>query len=232
MAVDIGEMLDRLLTEGARHSDDAHDYELTMVPLGDVTLPTGRVVACDPLARTGEALPFTVSVPPGRYPLRAWVAVAYLAVSGLMPCRSLATVPAAPGPLWLNRVEADRRTAALHLVIRDEPITSWEPALVTGPAELDEDGFVVHPVDTGLATLADERALEALSTWDYADVEKVFVPSVPPDTPGLVGTVTDPATGATVLAVEPGSGDGAYASFVGRTATGEVAAFVTDFRVL
>ncbi|UQU67076.1 DUF4241 domain-containing protein [Couchioplanes caeruleus] len=232
MAVDIGEMLDRLLTEGARHSDDAHDYQLTMVPLGDVTLPTGRVVACDPLARTGEALPFTVGVPPGRYPLRAWVAVAYLAVRGLPPSHSLVTVPAHPGPPLRNRVEANRRTAALHLVIRDEPITSWEPAVVTGPAELDEDGFVVHPVDTGLATLTDERALKALSTWDYAEVEETFVPSVPPEVPGMVGAVTDPATGANVVAVEPGCGDGAYASFVGRTAAGEVAAFVTDFRVI
>ncbi|MEV4707412.1 DUF4241 domain-containing protein [Actinoplanes sp. NPDC049316] len=225
MAVDIGEMLDRLLTEGARHSDDTHDYELTVVPLGDVTLPTGRVVACDPLVRTGETQPFTVGVTPGRYALRAWVAVAYLPLRGLTP----ALVPASS---LRNRLEADRRTAALQLVIRDEPVASWEPALVAGPAEVDEDGFTIHPVDTGLATLADERALQSLSTWDYEEVEAVFVPSLPPEAPGRLGAVTDPASGANVVAVSPGCGDGAYASFVGRTATGEVAAFVTDFRVI
>ena len=232
MAVDIGEMLDRLLTEGARHSDDTHDYDLTMVPIGDVTLPTGHVVACDPLVGTGETQPFTVSVPPGSYPLRAGIAVAYLSTRTLTPAALRAAVPTASEPPLSHRVEAERRTTCLQLVIRDEPVRDWEPALVPDPPFRDEDGFAAYPVDTGIATLADERALKALSTWDYAAVEAAFVPSCPPEAPGALGAVTDPPTGANVLAVTPGCGDGAYATFIGRTADGEVACFVTDFRVI
>jgi len=232
MAVDIGEMLDRLLTEGARHSDDTHDYELTMVPVGDVTLPTGHVVACDPLIPTGETPPFTVTVPPGRYPLRAWVAVAYLPARTLARASSRAAAPATAEPPLRNRVEAHRRTAALQLAIRDEPITAWEPARPPDPSFLDEDGFAAYPVDTGTATLADERALRSLSTWDYKDVESAFVPPHPPDIPGTLSAVTDPTTAANVVAVHPGCGDGAYATFIGRTAKGEVGCFVTDFRVI
>jgi len=270
MAVDIGEMLDRLLTEGARHSDDTHDYELTMVPLGDVTLPTGRVVACDPLVDTGETPPFTVTVPPGRYPLRAWIAIEYLPARALHqsdrppagtphpsdrppalaphpgsrpptqaphpssrpPARAPHPGSHSPAPLLRNRLETDRHTTALQLVIRDEPATTWEPARPPNPPFLDEDGFPAYPVDTGTATLADERALQSLSTWDYAAVEEAFVPTQPPESPPALTAVTDPPTAANVVAVTPGCGDGAYATFIGRTATGEVSCFVTDFRVI
>ncbi|OJF11899.1 hypothetical protein BG844_23690 [Couchioplanes caeruleus subsp. caeruleus] len=227
-------MLNRLLVEGARHVDDACDYRLTGVPLGDVTLPTGRVVACDPLVHPGETPPFTVTVPPGRYPLRAWVAVVHPAAalaSGSPPSGSPTRDRAS---LARDRPESDRRTAALHLAIRDEPVVAWEPAAVPDAdrALLDEDGFWAYPVDSGIGTLADECALAALKTWTYARVERVFLPEPSPPAPGALRAITDPATGAGVVAVSTGWGEGAYATFVGRTAEGEVASFVTDFRVV
>ncbi|GGQ54301.1 DUF4241 domain-containing protein [Couchioplanes azureus] len=261
MAVDIGEMLDRLLVEDARYVDDTHDYRLTMVPLGEVTLPSGRVVACDPLVHPGETPPFTVTVPPGRYPLRAWVAVVHPAAGDrpggrrLADQRVLASGPPPGGPLTRDRAspardhaastrdratpgrdrpESDRRTAALQLVIREEPVVAWEPAVVPGadPGLLDEDGFWAYPVDSGVGTLADECALAALETWAYARVERVFLPEPPPPAPGALRAIADPATGADVVAVSTGWGEDAYATFVGRTASGEVASFVTDFRVV
>ncbi|MEV4638885.1 DUF4241 domain-containing protein [Actinoplanes sp. NPDC049548] len=214
MAVDIGEMLDRLLTEGAHHFDDTHDYRLTMIPAGRVSLPTGHVVACDPLSGPGETPPFTVTVPPGRYPLRAWVAVA---------C-----------PASYHGVESDRRTAALQLVVRDEPVATWEPARParTGPSFVDEDGFFAYPADCGTATLADRQALAALRAWPYERVERTYLPEPSPPAPAALDAVTDRATGANVVTVCTGPDDGGYATFVGRTADGEVASFVTDFRVL
>ncbi|GAA2498755.1 DUF4241 domain-containing protein [Winogradskya humida] len=218
MAVDIGELLGRLLSEGARHSDDTHDYHLTMVPVGDVTLPTGRVVACDPLVYAGDSPPFTVPVTPGRYPLRAWVAVISFGPPG-------------------NPVESDRRTAALQLVIRDQPTTTWEPARlpdppVPDPASVDEDGFPVYPVDSGTGTFADEQAVTALAGWPYERLEDAYIPAVIEAAPSPLDAVTHEASGANVLLVSTGWGDGAYATFIGRGADGEVTSFVTDFRVL
>ncbi|MFI7599599.1 DUF4241 domain-containing protein [Actinoplanes sp. NPDC049681] len=262
MAVDIGEMLDRLLTEGAHHFDDTHDYRLTMIPLGTVALPTGHVVACDPLSRPGEMPPFTVTVPPGRYNLRAWVAVSQPARrsagtpapgpgrAAAAPVRDRtgqhAGSPRSPGhrgasprtsagdPSVRHGPEADRRTAALQLVVRDEPVASWEPAIPAeaGPSFRDEDGFFAYPADCGAATLADQRALTALEAWPYERVEETYLPDPSPPAPAALGAVTDPATGANVVAVGTGWEDGGYATFVGRTARGEVAAFVTDFRVI
>jgi hypothetical protein len=42
---------------------------------------------------------------------------------------------------------------------------------------------------------------------------------------------TDPATGANVVLVAAGWGDGSYPTFIGRDADGAVVRFVTDFLV-
>ena len=42
--------------------------KVTTIKLGDVILPTGRIVATDPLVQP-ERKPFLVTVPPGRYPV-------------------------------------------------------------------------------------------------------------------------------------------------------------------
>jgi hypothetical protein len=208
MVLDIDAMLERTLSPGAEHSLAGRDYVMTMVPVGDVVLPTGRVVGCDPLVSAGSAEPFTVTVAPGRFPLRGWVAVEHV-----------------------QGAEVDRHTAALQLVVHDEPIARWEPALLPGQevAALDEDEFFVHPVDAGASTLADEVALAALAGWEYERVEAAFVPPRMPAAPGALCAVTDEATGANVIAVS--AGDGSYPTFVGYTAGGEVAAFVTAFLV-
>ncbi|WP_240670047.1 DUF4241 domain-containing protein [Actinoplanes solisilvae] len=49
--------------------------------LGTVHLPTGQVVGCDPLMPSTE--PFLDAVEPGRYPLRAWLAVPQRRVAAL-----------------------------------------------------------------------------------------------------------------------------------------------------
>jgi hypothetical protein len=50
--------------------------------------------------------------------------------------------------------------------------------------------------------------------------------------PGAAGAVTDEPSGANVILVSSGWGDGAYPTFVGYAAAGEVSSFVTDFMVV
>jgi hypothetical protein len=174
-------------------------------------LPTGKVVACDPLVP--QATPFVDVVAPGRYPLRAWVAV-----------------------LSEDGAESQRRTAALHLVVADEPVATWTMALLPGQnlASLDEDGFFGYGVDAGTGTLADQVAIEALSKWDYEQIEEAFIPAQIPDDPieAVIAAVVDDDTAANVYIVGSGWGDGVYATYVGRAEDGRIAGFVTDFRVI
>jgi uncharacterized protein DUF4241 len=203
----VADMLERVLTNGAEQDD----YVVAMVPAGEAALPTGRVVGCDPLSFTHLAEAFTVRVPPGRYPLRAWMAIRHH-----------------------DGTEIERHTAALQLVIRDERAVGWEQALLPGqdPARLADNEFFAYPVDTGTGTLADETALRALTQWTYERVEAAFVPAVSLPPPATLAAVTDRRTGANVVLVSAGRGEGSYPTFIGRTGSGEVACFVTTFSVL
>ncbi|MCC3763329.1 DUF4241 domain-containing protein [Glycomyces sp. TRM65418] len=182
------------------------------VELDKTVLPTGRVVGCDPLVDP-ESLPYLVTVEPGAYPLIAWVAV-----------------------LSKDGKETDRRVAALELRIGDAPAVAWEMAVANpdlNVEELDSDGYFGYPVDAGCGTLADEAALRPLGEWDYDRTEEVLIDEADWEgpVPGLASAVTDPTTGANVVLVGSGWGDGSYPTFIGRDADGAVVRFVTDFLV-
>jgi hypothetical protein len=201
----------RLLTPGTRVEHDGLTYLIERHDLGTVVLPSGEVVGCDPLVAHDD--PFTETVAPGSYPLRAWIAV-----------------------LHRDGREWQRRVAALHLVIQDTPAATWTMALCEGqdPAALDGEEFYGYGVDAGVGTLADVVAIRALEDWDHERVDDVFIPARVPDDPvaATIGAVTDEATGANVFAVPSGWGDGGYPTFVGRAADGNITGFVTDFCVL
>jgi hypothetical protein len=203
--------LNALMVEGARFEGGSSAYVMAARDLDDVVLPSGRVVGCDPLVGVDSAEAFTVQVRPGTYRLRAWVAV-------------VSSIRGAPQP----------RTAALQLVISDAVAARWEMALIEGQelAGLADDGYLGYPVDAGTGALADEVAVRALADWTYDDVEEVFIPDEMPPPPSALGGVIDKATGANVISVSSGWGDGVYPTYIGYGPDGEITGFVTDFLVV
>lgn len=203
-----------LLTPGARYADEDTTYTVEPHHVTDVVLPTGKIVGCDPLAMADSAQAFTVTVPPGIYRLTAWVAV----IAGH------------------GKQERDRRVAALQLTIRPEQAVRWDLALTEDqdPAELGDDEFFGYGVDAGTGTLADLAAIQALAEWDFDRLDDVFIPAQLPEkpVPGAIVAVTDEANGGNVATVSSGWGDGCYPTFIGYTAAGEPACFVTDFMVV
>jgi Protein of unknown function (DUF4241) len=200
-----------LLTPGFNAEDDGVGYVVEPHDLGVLAVPTGNLVGCDPLVP--HTTPFVDTIAPGRYPLRAWVAV-----------------------LNKDAVEWQRRVTALQLVVVDEPAASWSMALLPDQnlADLGDDDFFGYGVDAGTGTLADQAAIEALSEWDYERVEAAFIPAHIPDDPieAVIEAVVDEPTAANVFVVGSGWGDGAYATYIGRAADGRITSFVTDFRVV
>ncbi len=96
------------------------------------------------------------------------------------------------------------------------------------------DAYYGYPVDAGVGTLADLVAVRALASWDYDRLEEVYIPARLPETPvpGAIDAVTDEQTGANVITVSSGWGDGVYPTFIGYTAANAVTSFVTDFRAV
>ncbi|MBO1335883.1 DUF4241 domain-containing protein [Streptomyces sp. VRA16 Mangrove soil] len=183
---------------------------------GELWLPSGHVVAGDPFIAlgSGECEPFSVAVEPGRY--RVDAAVATLVTPGEPP--------------------ADRpheRVAAARLVIRDEPVATWEHALQTGQeaTDLADDEYFGYGVDAGTGCFYDAESDAAFPECegDEGPLWDVFEKHDHAPGPYLV---TSPSTGHTVAAFGSGWGDGAYPTWIGRTAAGEVACFVTDFFVI
>ncbi len=200
-----------LLKNDSRVVRDGAEYVIEDRLVGVVTAPSGQIVGCDPLTDAREVSPFTVTVPPGRYELRAWIASIHHGVSG-----------------------TDIRTVALQLVVREQPTMRWELALTEGQnlSELGTDGFFGYPVDAGVGTLADLVAVRALADWDFDRLDDVYIPAQVPPAPAAIDAITDEATEANVITVSSGWGDGIYPTFVGRAADGHVTAFVTDFMVI
>ena len=94
---------------------------------GTLRMPSGRLVATDPGWIDDRDQPFTVTVPPGEYPVRLSVA------------------------RFADNPE-NKRVAAAKLVIRDEPAQSWEMALLPGqdPRTLMNREFYGFGVDAGM----------------------------------------------------------------------------------
>jgi hypothetical protein len=178
--------------------------------LGEVSLPDGRLVACDPWF---SGVPFARRLPAGRYPVELRVAAF---------------------------ADRDQRTAAAVLRVAPGDPVAWEMAVRKDaegePAPAGhEHGF---GVDSGTGSLASPRALEALEatyeeshpdfekpdplqsmlhetyrhTWSWANVE------IEPD--------------ANVVAFSTGLGDGFYAVWWGLDGDGQVVCALVDLGVL
>jgi hypothetical protein len=206
---------ERVFAPGTRHT--LPDGAIATVRLRQDTslwLPSGRVIAGEPFTFVGQdsADAFVQRVPPGQYPL-----VLVLAV--------------------FER-DMGEMIAAARLVIRDEPVVSWEMAVSDGldVSELDDDGFFGYPVDGGTGGFVD-AATSATLVGDDDDyngyIDQLQMSMYVDDTDYTApGTLTDDEGRTVVVAFTSGDGDGHYPTWVGRTADGEVACFLTDFFVL
>lgn len=199
--------IDAAFTPGRRWTLTDRTIVTDVVDAGTVRMPSGRLIATDPGWIDDTVEPFETTVEPGDYRVE----------------------------LGVLRFEDDPdhvRVTAARLVVSPDPAVSWELALLPGqdPRLLGEDQFYGFGVDTGTDCFFDAAARTAF--------EKIL--DIELDEEGLIddvmGTKTavvpDPESGATLVAYSSGWGDGSYPTWIGRTASGEVACFVSDMLIL
>jgi hypothetical protein len=201
------EHLDLLFAAGTRLVLDTSEFIFALgdtvlaevLQAGVLRMPSGRLVATDPAWIHAGAPPFTTTVPPGEYPVL------------------LSLVRWADDP-------QHERVAAAKLVIRDDPVASWELALLPGqdPLFLRDGAFFGFGVDAGMACFFDAIATSAMArqgeTFTLGD--------------NITAELSDPESGANLIAFDSGWGDGLYPTWIGRTSSGDLACFVADMLLL
>jgi len=189
---------------------DGHKMDETRLVhrhIGDLVLPTGRLVACDPLVFP-DAPPYNLQLPIGTFPLI--LSVAHFAT--------------------------DQRVAFATLRLSQNAPSTWEMMTVGDQdlSNLEEDQIFGYGVDSGTGCFMDQVASRVLSktmqerndffetiiakmkknyvqTWDWTDME---------------------FGAANLIAFSSGLGDGVYASYAGFDSENSVSVIVTDFGVV
>jgi hypothetical protein len=197
---------------------------------GPLVMPTGALTAHDPLVFMNDK-PFTKTMRPGTYPV-------------------------------ILAIHHDREVAAALLKVRDARPVRWEIAVLPGEAPghhfypVDSgtgcyvDASVARTIMAREAAELERQAAHAKAqgvspsnkdAWDRAmdvaardrkDLLGLFVDNGLQGPGQLANVCIDAETGGNIVAFSSGAGDGSYGVYVGYDATGEVAAFVTDFDVL
>lgn len=183
------------------------EREITVTLIGELNLPTGEIIACDPLTAGADWPALSRKVKPGRYPVslleaQGRVAAAILRFRSGTPVRwQLATLP-------------NQDTSALK-----------------------GDEIFGYPVDTGLGSFMDKTAMVLMSEQQdkleaeqnyYDDVLAVEFES------NQDRLMHHPVAGnpLNIAMFSSGWGDGVYPSFWGLDAAGAPLLLMTDFGVL
>jgi uncharacterized protein DUF4241 len=198
-------------------------------------MPTGRVVACDPLYCV-DTPPFTTTVQPGAYPVI--LCIAQFPETGEHRI-------AEPG---------ERRIAAAMLRVQPGPAVRWELAICQEEKEKPADAEAIETavageasysdgaycVDSARGAFMDEAAIDAFlarsgaskeehegAAWD-ARVDFLFEYLVEEDHNNLV---LDEQSGLNMVIFPSGWGDGEYACYWGLDAHGSPVCLSTDFGI-
>lgn len=200
---------DSFFVPGVAVAIDEDATVLDVLETADLAAPTGRLIACDPFVQADDhdyVKPFSVRVPPGHYGMEVAVAV------------------------FDNGV---RLPVAARVIVSAEPVARWELATREGEdaRELGPEQFYGFGVDTGMAAFVDEGALAALTSV-AVDEDGPLMTAIFEEDGAAAWSVPDDGSGQTITAYRSGFGDGSYPTWLGRTAEGEPAQFVTDLHVI
>ena len=218
----------RLTKDGTSFTNWLGDITIERRYVGDVTFPTGEVVAFDPYYPLETDLPFSEVVPSGRYPLV--LCVAHFKQSPIRWNHDRTES-------WKN---PDQRVAAAILEISPQVPVRWEMATTSEQdmGVLEEGEVFGYSVDSGTGSLMDIAAKAILQRQyeeddyrysDYLDetMDENWVPSWSWAIP-----VVEQASGLNCAIFISGLGDGTYASYWGYDEVGSVICLMTDFGIL
>ncbi|WP_024295157.1 DUF4241 domain-containing protein [Lacrimispora indolis] len=176
-------------------------------PLGLLNLPTGKIVANDPLC-IYETEPFEKAVKPGQYPVF----------------------------LYVQHIQDDRRVAFAEIRFTESSPVYFEPALIKGQdaEKLSEDEYYGYGVDSGTGGFMDELTCGEFTAL-IGTVDDGMIPELEKaldDSYVYTYSAANynlPGTDNNLTVFSSGYGDGCYASYWGYDKNHELCCLITDF---
>ncbi len=198
-----GEYLSSALCDGAT----VGNVKLEHRRVGDLVLPTGELVACDPLV-CPEREPFELKVPVGRFPV-------ILSIADL---------------------NGDQRVAFATIRFEEAAPTAWDMMTLGGAdrSKLGPGEFFGYPVDAGTGCFMDRMAAETLDRMMTEDSEYFWtiIHEMEETEVNTWSWADMPFGKGNMIVFSSGFGDGVYATYVGFDEGGKVIAVVADFAVV
>jgi hypothetical protein len=185
--------------------EDGDPVEMSTRVLGQLRVPSGRLLVADPFTTTFEE--------PGP-------ALARTAPTGIFPVE-----------VALARFDdADQRIACARVRFGapEAPVERWDSALWEGQEPFDDGSSSAYEVDAGMGCFFDR---DATSVVDEATANAWLAAIEARRVDTWTWHVTDLGK-ANLLMFSSGWGDGVYPSYWGLDARGEIVELVTDFEVL
>lgn len=209
-----------LFAHGAQHQwDSGTTSRLDVVRIGNLALPSGKIIARDPADSVHddaeETEPFTVVARPGEWRISISV-VHWDEVSD----------PRVPPPV--------RSVTAVKAERGDVDVRSWELGLRPGQEAPARDAARVpgFSVDAGMGCLLDASDLGFLRRlWQDDDTQRLDS-ILNGDRPDGAAIITDPDLVGGVLIFDCGMGDGVYPTWIGRDSNGDPVSLVIDLELL
>ena len=175
-----------------------------------IKLPTGKIVANDPLM-IYEYEPYLITVAPGEYPVY----------------------------LYIHHIKTDKRVAFAEIRFTDSLPVRFELARTEADKDVvcSPNEYVGYGVDSGTGGFMDESVVQLLKELDsdqnmeYFDavddlLEESYVHTY------STANFTPKGAGANVAVFSSGYGDGVYGSYWGYDESGELCCLLTDFQTI
>jgi hypothetical protein len=182
---------------------------LTYRNVGDLMLPSGKLVACDLLV-DHDMPPFNLTIAPGSYPVV--LAIAHF------PARK------------------DQRVAFASVRLNPNRPVKWQMLAVgeESLSDLKEGEIFGYGVDSGTGSFMDRQVAEAVGKAMAAsnDLDDQIVSALDATYVHTWGWANIPLAPGNLIAFSSGWGDGFYASYVGSDESERPCVVVTDFDVV
>lgn len=157
-------------------------------------------------------------------------------ISGGEPFRRSVPPGSYPFALAIARLGTDERIALAIIRFSDERVVKWEMAVPEGrDASAMKTGETVgYGVDSGTGSFCDASVQQLVAEANEADIgfSDQIIDEMRPVQKNTRGWVHVESPNGSLAVFSSGYGDGFYASYFGLDEAGNVAALVTDFKII